>query len=60
MMFVLKEILKGIGELILTIAVCGVLFAISPWLALAVFVGGAMIILAEDKAAAKQHNNSER
>jgi len=54
------EILKSIPALILGIACYGVLFAITPWLALAVFVGGTMLILAGDESAAKQHDNSDR
>jgi len=59
-MTILIEILKSIPALILGIACYGVLFAISPWLALAVFVGGSMLLVAEDNAAGNSTENGEK
>ena len=64
MIFAIKEILKGIGALILEIAVYVVLFLISPWLALAYFIASIAIALvltvAEDNSAGNSTENSER
>jgi len=59
-MTILIEILKSIPALILGIAIYGILFEVSPWLGIAVFVAGGMLILAEDGAAGNSNENSER
>ena len=54
------DVMKAMLALFLALAGYGILYLISPFLAIAVFVVGTVLVIAEDNSAGNSTENSER